>query len=97
VIALRTTRVSWLRRGAAMQALARTWQPGDPVAVVWFSAPTAEDLADDVYQEFQWAPARDGAVAFVRGFQLWLDSALTAAAMSTTVPAAVKHARSSAR
>jgi hypothetical protein len=92
VIALRTTNVTPLRRAAAMAALRKSWRPGDAVVVKWFSAPTADEL-DGLYLELEWAPAREGACAFVRGFELWLDAGLVASEISQAVPRALRVAR----
>jgi hypothetical protein len=93
VIALRTTNVTPLRRGAAQAAMRSAWLPGDAVAVRFFSAPTADELDGDLYLEFEWAPARDGDRAFVRGFQVWLDASLDASEITQSVPRVLRAAR----
>jgi hypothetical protein len=92
-IALRTTHVTPLRRAAAQAALRKSWRPGDAVAVRFFNAPTAEELDGDAYLEFDWAPAREGDRAFVRGFTLWVDAALDASQIQTAVLRALRAAR----
>lgn len=93
MIALRTTRITPSRRAAALAAMRRSWRSGDAVVVRFFSAPTAEELDGDLYLEFEWAAAHEGARAFVRGFQLWLDAGLDASHISQAVPRALRAAR----